>query len=141
MVQYNWLRISGFLDFVHHLVFRMHDSVSETRSVSILRWKERVIRAKLGLLEDQWLIKWAELFLINPAEWVVPYFFTQGQAKSLENVNLCLKYQMKYKVQKSSNVKYNRPLSEYVRMSNTVIITVILEIQHIDPITAHILYQ
>jgi hypothetical protein len=26
-------------------------------------------------------------------------------------------------------------------MSNTVIITVILEVQHIDPITAHILYQ
>jgi hypothetical protein len=78
---------------------------------------------------------------MNPAEWVVPYFFTQGQAKRLENVNLCLEYQMKYKVQKSSNVKYNRPLSEYFRMSNTVIITVILEVQHIDPITAHILYQ
>jgi hypothetical protein len=48
---------------------------------------------------------------------------------------------MKYKVQKSSNVKYNRPLSEYFRMNNTVIMTVILEVQHIDPITAHILYQ
>lgn len=48
---------------------------------------------------------------------------------------------MKYKVQKSSNVKYNRPLSEYFRINNTVIITIIFEVQHIDPITAHILYQ
>lgn len=58
-VQYNCLRISGFLDFVHHLVFRMHDSVSETRSVSILRWKERALPAKLGPLRDQWSIEWA----------------------------------------------------------------------------------
>jgi len=78
---------------------------------------------------------------VNPAEWVVPYFFTRGQTKRLKNTSLCLEYQMKYKVQKSSNVKYNRPLSEYFRMNNTVIITVILGVQHIDPITAHILYQ
>jgi len=58
MVQYNWLRISGFLDFVHQLVFRIHDSVSETRSVSTLRWKEREIPAELGLLKDQWSIEW-----------------------------------------------------------------------------------
>lgn len=78
---------------------------------------------------------------MNPAEGVVPYFFTRGQTKSLKNANLCLEYQMKYKVQKSSNFKYNRPLSEYFRMNNTVIISVILELQHIDAITAHILYQ